>query len=85
MATFYKFKAYGKTVVVDSRDLNGFDPLMELGDAMCIANEEILWATPEAKEGCWELNETEADHHTTYTYYWEETSTMPLCGGIIAD
>lgn len=83
----YKFKAYDKFIVLNEDDLpSAFDPIMNLGDAMCIANEELLWTTPDACEGSWELNETEKlDNSITYTYYWNEISKMPLNGGIIAD
>ena len=83
---YYTFKAYNKSFTTNTKELKGFDPLMELGDAMCGANEKLLWATDEACEGSWVLNSEETlDGGTSYTYYWEEVSSLPLCGGIIAD
>ena len=84
--TYYTFKAYNKAFVTNTKELAGFDAIMDLGAAMSLANEKLLWATDEAKEGSWVLNSEETlDGGTNYTYYWEEVSSLPLCGGIIAD
>lgn len=82
---FYKFKAYGNTFVISEAELNGLDSFADVGSAMAAANGEILWGSPEACEGEWVLHETESDEHIMYTYYWEERSKQPLCGGMISD
>ena len=82
---FYKFVAYGKTVVIREDELDSLDSFADVGAAMAVANSELLWSNPEACEGSWELNETAVDFHTEYTYVWKEISKQPLGSGILWD
>ena len=82
---FYKYIAYGKSIVISDEDVSALDAFGALSDSMVIANRELLWNNPEAREGEWVLQETEVDFHTEYTYLWKQRSSFPLSGGILVD
>jgi hypothetical protein len=79
--TTYTFNAYGNTRVYVAEDIARERAIQytEAGDdmvAMALANREMLWSNPDAREGNWVL-----DDELITAYKWVETNTYKLLAG----